>query len=88
MLFALWLPNNSFNDKFFQTPPLRDSNLRRPKFSLVCARNKWAGNMLTFHFDITIKRLGTRFKNDWFQWFRVDSFFWETITLYTLHFQI
>ncbi len=25
---------------------------------------------------------------DSFQWFRVDSFFWETITLYTVHFQI
>ncbi len=29
-----------------------------------------------------------RFKNDSFQWFRVDAFFWETITLYTVHFQI
>ncbi len=26
------------------------------------------------------------FKNDSFQWFRVDSFFWETITLYTCTF--
>ncbi len=34
------------------------------------------------------ERLGIRFKNDSFQWFRVDSFFWETITLYTVHFQI
>ncbi len=31
---------------------------------------------------------GIHFKNDSFQWFRVDSFFWETITLYTVHFQI
>ncbi len=29
-----------------------------------------------------------RFKNDSFQWFRVNSFFWETITLYMVHFQI
>ncbi len=28
------------------------------------------------------------FKNDLFQWFRVDSFFWETMTLYMVHFQI
>ncbi len=28
------------------------------------------------------------FKNNLFKWFRVDSFFWETITLYTVHFQI
>ncbi len=34
------------------------------------------------------KQLGINFKNDSFQWFRVDSFFWETITLYTVHFQI
>ncbi len=47
-----------------------------------------AGNMLIFHVDVKMKRLGIRFKNDWFQWFRVDSFFWETITLYTLHFKI
>ncbi len=50
--------------------------------------NKWAGNMLMFHVDLTMKRLGICFKNDSFQWFRVDSFFWETITLYTVHFQI
>ena len=28
------------------------------------------------------------FTNDSFNWFRVDSYFWETITLYTVHFQI
>ncbi len=50
--------------------------------------NKWAGNMLIFHVDVTMKRLGIHFKNDLFQWFRVDSFFRETITLYTVHFQI
>ncbi len=50
--------------------------------------NNWAGNMLMFHIDVNMKRLGIRFKNDSFQWFRVDSFFWETITLYTEHFQI
>ncbi len=43
--------------------------------------NKWAGNMLMFHVDVNMKWLGIRFKNDLFQWFRVDSFFWETITL-------
>ncbi len=50
--------------------------------------NKWAGNMLICHFGINMKRLKIRFKNDSFQWFRVDSFFWETITLNTVHFQI
>ncbi len=50
--------------------------------------NKWAGNMLMFHFDVNMKRLKIRFKNDSFQWFRVDSLFWETITLNTVHFQI
>ncbi len=52
------------------------------KFSQVCARSKRAGNMLMFHVDISMKRLGIHFKNDSFQWFRVDSFFWETITLH------
>ncbi len=28
-LFAQQLPNYSLNDSFFQTPPLRDANLRR-----------------------------------------------------------
>ncbi len=50
--------------------------------------NKWAGNILMFHVDVNMKRLGIHFKNDSFQWFRVDSFFWETINLYTVHFQI
>ncbi len=49
--------------------------------------HKWAGNMLMFHVDVNKKRLGIHFKNDSFRWFRVDSFFWETITLYTVHFQ-
>ncbi len=44
------------------------------------------GNMLMFHVDVNMKRLGIRFKNDSFQWFRVDCFFWETITLYMVHF--
>ncbi len=50
--------------------------------------NKLAGNMLIFHVDVTMKRLGIHLKKDSFQWFRVDSFFRETITLYTVHFQI
>ncbi len=29
--------------------------------------NKWAGNMLIFHFDFNMKRLKIRFKNDSFQ---------------------
>ncbi len=29
--------------------------------------NKWAGNMLMFHFDINMKRLEICFKNDSFQ---------------------
>ncbi len=41
-----------------------------------------------FHVDFNMNLLGIRFKNDSFQWFRVDSFFWETITLYTVCFQI
>ncbi len=45
------------------------------------------GNMLMFHVDFNMKQFGICFKNDSFQWFRVDSFFWET-TLYTVHFQI
>ncbi len=50
--------------------------------------NKWAVNMLMFHDDVKMKLFKIRFENDSFQWFRVDSFFWETITLYTVHFQI
>ncbi len=49
--------------------------------------NKWAGNMLMFHVDINMKRLGIRFKNNLFQWFRVDSFFWEKIALYMCTFR-
>ncbi len=45
------------------------------KFSQVCARSKWAGNMQIFHVDVKMKRLGNRFKNNSFQWFRVKSFF-------------
>ncbi len=37
--------------------------------------NKWAGNMLMFHFDVNMKWLGIRFKKDSFQLFRVVSFF-------------
>ncbi len=44
--------------------------------------------MLMFHVDVNMKRLGIRFKIYSFQLFRVDSFFWEAITLYTVHFQI
>ncbi len=29
--------------------------------------NKWAGNMLMIHFDVNMKRLKIRFKNDSFQ---------------------
>ncbi len=50
--------------------------------------DKWVGNMVMFHVDLNMKRLGIRFKNNLFQWFRVNSFFWETITLYMAHFQI
>ncbi len=45
-------------------------------------------NMLMFHVDVNMKLLGIRFKNDLFQCFRVESLFWETIALYTVHFQI
>ncbi len=64
------------------------SDQRENQVSQVCVRNKWAGNMLIFHVDVNMKRLGIRFKNDSFQWFTVDSFFLKTITLYTVHFQI
>ncbi len=58
-------------------------------YAFICEKtNMWADNMLMFHVDVNMKRLGIRFKNDSFQWFRVDSFFWETITLYMVHFQI
>ncbi len=46
------------------------------------------GQYANVSFWLNLKRIGIRFKNDSFQWFRVDSFFWETITLYTVHFQI
>ncbi len=38
------------------------------KFSQVCAHNKWAGNMLMFHVEVNMKRLGIHFKGvvDWF----------------------
>ncbi len=49
---------------------------------------QWADNMLMFHVEVNTKGLGIRLTKDSLQWFRVDSFFWETITLYTLHFQI
>ncbi len=61
------------------------SDQRENQVFRVC--NKWAGNMLMFHVDVNMKRLGICFKNDSFQWFRVDSFFWETITLYTFRFK-
>ncbi len=38
--------------------------------------------------DSCWRQTGIGFKNDSFQWFRVDSFFWETITLYTELFQM
>ncbi len=69
------------NEFAFSFRPTRKSCFSRS------ARNKWAGNMLMFHVDINMKRLGIRFKNNSFQWFRVDSFFWETITLYMVHFR-
>ncbi len=31
------------------------------------APNKWAGNMLMFHFDVNMKQLKIRLKNDSFQ---------------------
>ncbi len=41
---------------------------------------KWADNMLIFNVDVNMKLLGIHFKNDFF--------FWETITLYMVHFQV
>ncbi len=61
---------------------------RKSSFPRSARTTSGGGNMLMFHVDVNMKRLGIRFKNDSFQWFRVDSFFWETITLYTVHFQI
>ncbi len=43
--------------------------------------------MLIFHVDFDMKRLGIRLKMT-IKWFRVDSSIWETIILYTVHFQI
>ncbi len=37
--------------------------------------NKSGGYMLMFHFDINMQRLEIHFKNDSFQWFRVNSLF-------------
>ncbi len=37
--------------------------------------------MLMFRIDVNMKRLGIRCKNHSFLWFRVDSFFWETLGL-------
>ncbi len=34
--------------------------------------------MLMFYVEVNMKRLGVGVKNVLFQWFRVDSFFWET----------
>ncbi len=50
--------------------------------------NMWAGNMLMFPAGVNMKRLKIRFNNDTFQWFRVKTFFWETITLNTVRFKI
>ncbi len=50
--------------------------------------NKCAGNMLMFPVEINMILFGIRFKNDSFQCFRVDSFFWETVSLNKVHFQI
>ncbi len=49
--------------------------------------NKWAGNMLMFHFDINMKRLKIRLKTTRFN-DSESTLSWETITLYTVHFQI
>ncbi len=50
---------------------------------------RWMSNMLMFNVDVNMKRLGIRLKkNDKFQWFRDDCFFWETFTLYAVHFEI
>ncbi len=74
ILFAQRLLNDSFNDSFFQTPPLSYANLlwlvrldfhsdQREK------TNKWAGNM--FNVDVNMKRLEIYCKNNLFQWFSV-----------------
>ncbi len=73
-------------NRYFTTPKAAPSD--KEWIYIFIQTNKWASNMLMFHVDVNMKRLGIRFKNDSFQWFRVDSFFWETITLYTVHFQI
>ncbi len=55
----------------------------------------WQRMNLHFHSDnakrptsvhVNMKLFGIRFKKNLFQWFRVDSFFWETITVYTNNF--
>ncbi len=81
------LPSQCRAQRLLHRNPLRCLREGRFKFSRVCARNKWAGiNMLMFHVDITLKQLKIRFKNDSFSWLGVNSFFWKTITLYTVHF--
>ncbi len=37
-------------------------------YAFICEKtNMWADNMLMFHVDVNMKRLGIRFKNDSFQ---------------------
>ncbi len=57
--------------------------LRNSCFTALPSGKEWicifiqtnAKRPLMFHVDVNMKRLGIRFKNDSFQWFRVDSFF-------------
>ncbi len=67
----------------FKAPKAAPSGKELISIFKVKKINKWVGNMLISHFNVNMKRLGTRFKNDSFQWFRVNSFFWETISPFT-----
>ncbi len=63
--------------------------LSRIILSTFCSFFACATSGRAIFVDINMKRLGIRFKtNGSVIQFRVNSFFWETITLYTVHFQI
>ncbi len=60
----------------FPARPTRNSSF--PRF----AHTNWWAKWQIFHVDVNMKWFGICFKNDSFQWLRVDSFFWETINIH------
>ncbi len=72
--------------RYFYTPKVAPSG--KEWICIFIQTNKGAGNMLMFHVEVNMKQFGICFKNGSVHGFRVDSFIWQTITLYTVHFQI